>query len=263
MKQIKNYCEVSPLVSAQFRKGVRTNNFLSVEAYQAEIAQGSLYTHVWQGGLVFLRRRRGYWQLNFYLNDLSAPLDTDLNGIIVVEIPVRPKDLADDLLNYWKRQGFVHRFDRLRFIRPAGQAIDVFNSDIKVKKAEPSDCSALLDLMSECFDPITGCIPTQAELIGDINRDNVFCAKDMKAKICGLLHITRAASYTEIRHLAVREDMRGKHISRQLFSYYMNSTDFKKSLVWTSNKNSSAIRFYQSCGYTTDGWTSSVLVKGL
>ena len=69
--------------------------------------------------------------------------------------------------------------------------------------------------------------------------------------------VSRAS--TEIRHLAVRADCRGKGLAGELLTAYLSVTDGVKSQVWARTGNAPAEHFYEQHGYRPDGWTSAVL----
>ena len=71
MQRAESYAALAPLLSAQLRRGVVTNCFLSAEDYQRELPRG-LYYEVREGCLLLLRQRSGHFILNFYLQPGGA-----------------------------------------------------------------------------------------------------------------------------------------------------------------------------------------------
>ena len=113
MKQIQSYEELSPLLSAQLKRGVMTNTALTQEDWRREIAGGTLWAEGWDGGLILLRRREGYARLNFYLQELALPAGLNWEGPTVMEIAARPRDEAlAAAVEFWKGQGFKELFRR-------------------------------------------------------------------------------------------------------------------------------------------------------
>ena len=74
-----------------------------------------------------------------------------------------------------------------------------------------------------------------------------------------MLHFAVSRVSTEIRHLAVRADCRGRGLACELLTAYLNVTDGAKSQVWARTGNAPAEHFYEQHGYRPDGWTSAVL----
>ena len=67
MRRVESCAALAPLLSAQLRRGVVTNCFLSPADYQREIDAGLFYEEG-DGFLLLLRQRAGYRLLNFYLH---------------------------------------------------------------------------------------------------------------------------------------------------------------------------------------------------
>ena len=68
---------------------------------------------------------------------------------------------------------------------------------------------AVLAFLRSSFDPLTGCLPTQAQLASQIALGEVVAQRE-DGEIVGVLHFEKGRASSEIRHLAVREDRRGK-----------------------------------------------------
>lgn len=58
------------------------------------------------------------------------------------------------------------------------------------------------------FSPLTGCLPNREELDRDLRQGRVLTLEEGGA-ITGLLHFSLVGNTGEIRHLAVRSDLRG------------------------------------------------------
>ena len=88
MQRAESYAALAPLLSAQLRRGVVTNCFLSAEDYQRELPRG-LYYEEREGCLLLLRQRPGHLILNFYLQpggtfflpDVKKPVVTELSHV--------------------------------------------------------------------------------------------------------------------------------------------------------------------------------------
>ena len=104
MQRAESYAALAPLLSAQLRRGVVTNCFLSAEDYQRELPRG-LYYEEREGCLLLLRQRPGHLILNFYLQpggtfflpDVKKPVVTELMEAFDVELGV--DDLTPENFN--------------------------------------------------------------------------------------------------------------------------------------------------------------------
>ena len=154
MRRVESCAALAPLLSAQLRRGVVTNCFLSPADYQREIDAGLFYEEG-DGFLLLLRQRAGYRLLNFYLHPGAKLCLPEQPSPLITELACREKDQdamrrAQDALC---ALGFTEAFFRLRRTRAA---IPVQNT-----AETPAEASfeAVRAFLLEQFDPLTGCIP--------------------------------------------------------------------------------------------------------
>lgn len=262
MKQITSYEELSPLLSAQLGRGVVTNCALTQEDWRREIAAGTLWCRSWAGGMVLLRRREGHSVLSFYLRELALPEDLAWDGPTLVEIPARSRDAGLlDAADFWRGQGFRELFRRERLALPKGAAIPLRDGLPPARAAGPADAGEIRALLRDNFDPLTGCLPTGAELARDLEAGNVLCADGPDGRPAGVLHIAPGRGSTQLRHLAVGRDFRRRGFAQSLLGRYLEHTGFAKSLVWVRTDNRPGQQFYVKNGYAPDGWGSAVLCR--
>ena len=148
-KLIEKYEQISELITANLKKGVRTNTAMSREEYEREISHGSLMAGETPQGLIILRNRPSHIKLNYYINDTDSPLDmaetveaisaagwnihggcSNNNGEqerpspdrqIVTETAFRERDTAlKETVEYLAGCGFEEVLSRVRLSRPAG-----------------------------------------------------------------------------------------------------------------------------------------------
>lgn len=93
MRRVESYAALTPLLSAQLRRGVVTNCFLSPADYQREIDAGLFYEEG-DGFLLLLRQRAGYRLLNFYLHPGARLFLPETAVPLVTELACREKDQA-------------------------------------------------------------------------------------------------------------------------------------------------------------------------
>jgi len=254
MVPVKCYEDLAPLLSAQLKRGVVTNNFLSRSDWEREWESG-VRVHQAEGCLVLLRSRPSHDILNVYLHAGAVLSLPQLTRPTVVELVWRQRDAeaVQAAAAQFVQQGFALQVHRLRSRRePAA-----WDTDGSAKPASPDRLPAVLGLMERCFDPRTGCIPS-AEVLAE---DTVLCTWDGET-LTGLLHYRQAKTGTELRHLAVRADRRGSGIGAMLVESYLQRTGQENSLVWTAKDNTAARHLYEKYGYRPDGWESVVLMAG-
>lgn len=257
MEQIKEYDALSPLLAAQLRPGVLTNAVLRKADYLGEIQAGTLFAQSFPGGLLLLRQRGTHQILNFYLQKDAAPPEFRPQLPTVLEIAARPRDaalLASEAL--WKRLGFLPLFARQRMTRKAGTPVLHGSFPAAACVAPPEALLEAGGLLEDCFDPLTGCLPSRDGLLEDLRAGRVFMLDG------GVLHMAEAASGTELRHLAVAPALRRQGAAQALFEAYMAHTQNRSSRVWVRRDNLPALSFYEKNGYTCDGWASVVYAAG-
>lgn len=262
MKQITSYEELAPLLSAQLRRGVVTNAALTAEDWRREIANRALSAQDWAGGLLLLRRREGHALLSFYLQEPTLPDSLAWDGPTVLEIAARPRDEGLwKAAGLWRERGFQELFRRERLALPKDTKVPGGDGPLAARIANSADAGAVWALLRGNFDPLTGCLPTEGELEGDLKAGNVVCVDAPDGTAAGVLHIAPGRGSTQLRHLAVGEPYRRQGGAQALLARYLEHTGFAKSLVWVRTDNEPGRRFYTKNGYQPDGWTSTVLYR--
>ena len=248
MRRVESYAALAPLLSAQLRRGVVTNCFLSPADYQREIDAGLFYEEG-NGFLLLLRQRAGYRLLNFYLHPGAKLCLPEQPSPLVTELACREKDQdamrrAQDALC---ALGFTEAFCRLRRTRAAIPA--------------PDSAETASEASFEAVRALTGCIPPDEELRQAVSAGQVLCLMDADG-ISGLLHYAPGRAQCEIRHLAVRADCRGHGYAGRLLAMLEAKTGGQKCAVWARVGNAPAEHFYEKNQFQPDGWRSVVLRLG-
>lgn len=256
MRRVESYAALAPLLSAQLRRGVVTNCFLSPADYQREIDAGLFYEEG-DGFLLLLRQRAGYRLLNFYLHPGAKLCLPGQTLPLVTELACREKDQdamrrAQDTLC---ALGFAECFRRLRRTRAAVPVPD------NAETASEASFEAVRAFLLAQFDPLTGCIPLAEELRQAVGAGQVLCLMDADG-ISGLLHYAPGRAQCEIRHLAVRADCRGHGYAGRLLAMLEAKTGGQKCAVWARVGNAPAEHFYEKNQFQPDGWQSVVLRLG-
>ena len=135
---------------------------------------------------------------------------------------------------------------------------EAFPVETTAVPAKPEDFEDISRFLSEHFSALTGCLPTANDLRENLANGQTVITRDEKG-VSGVLHFAVSRASTEIRHLAVRADCRGKGLAGELLTAYLAATDGAKSQVWARTGNAPAEHFYEQHGYRPDGWNSAVL----
>lgn len=260
MRQIEHSGQLSALLLGEMKRGVVTNALPNAVEQRREIAAGSLWAHTWAGGLLLLHRRAAGWRTDFYLRDMEGPSGFVPDGPAVMEIAMRPRDeKLRQALSFWQKEGFLPLFRRRRLALPPGTRTDA--GAFPVRAAGPGEREDVQKILSECFDPLTGCIPAAGELERELEEGLFLLALAPGGGAAGLLHMRQERQGTQLRHLAVTGPFRKRGAARSLLAAYLERTQ-GPSRVWVREDNAEACRFYEKNGYRPDGWTSTVLRMG-
>ncbi len=253
MRKIENFAQISDLLNAQLKKGVITNNFLRGDDYTREIANG-LYIHEAGGALLLFRERGDHLVMTFYLHPNAVLSLPETDRPVMTELSCRAKD-AEAMANAAARSSAAP------VLSPAARRTrkpEAFPVETTAVPAKPEDFEDISRFLSEHFSALTGCLPTADDLRENLANGQTVITRDEKG-VSGVLHFAVSRASTEIRHLAVRMDCRGKGLAGELLTAYLAATDGAKSQVWARTGNAPAEHFYEQHGYRPDGWTSAVL----
>ena len=261
MEQIKTLEQLSPLISAQFKRGVMANAPLSPASFQREIQRGTLFAQQTDGGLILLRRRDGFWRMSFYLQPDGDVSSLELPKQTVLEIPTRPRDLAlKQSETLWKEKGFRLLFSRQRMELARRSDAFAVRSDCCVRPAICGEEPKILRLMEENYDRRTACLPTDDELSEDVAAGHIFLAVTCpEGQVAGFLRLLRTKRIAEVRQIAVSEPFRGRGIAGALLNQ-LTLAEGQKGHVWVAQNNVAALRLYESFGFAKDEWTSTVWI---
>ncbi len=257
MIKITDELEVGQLIASSLAPGIFSNHTLSGDAVERAVKENNLYMIKMHPGVLFFRKYDGTWRMTgAFLPDSVVP---EMEERTVTEIAFREKD-AEKAEFYAQKicgAGFHILFLRKRRTR---QKLETLPEGLEPVLAGPGDEPAVRQIMKEAFDPDAGCVPNIRETQTIVQEGKVLCVRGDKGDILGILHFETANLSSEIRHLAVREDCRGRGIAQKLLDMYAIRTEGRKSHVWTRLGNTAAEHIYEKNGYKADGYQSMVLL---
>lgn len=255
MKKANDTGEVTSLITAHMKKGVATNNFLSVSDYENALMKENLFYEDFQSGIFVLRRKDDFYKLNFHLNAFDS--FPEINGAVTV-CEVAGKGSVDERVEkYLLKNGFSVYKERVRLIRKREPIYSVSGEGAEF--CEKKDLKRAFSLIKDNFDKYSGCIPDEDEFEKDIAEKKVICFRT-EDKISGILHFARGGKSAEIRHLAVSPESRGKGAAANMIKFYSDNSPCEKFSVWTGADNLIAIKLYNDNGYEKDGMISKVYI---
>lgn len=217
---------------------------------------GTLRAQATPAGLLLLRDRGDHTRLTFYLGDLTVPLGAELPRPTVTEVAFRPRDTGlRETVSYLTARALSLCWSG--FVSPAPR--ERRESRLSpLSTPAPEALSSVQAFLQSNFSPLTGCLPNREELDRDLRQGRVLTLEEGGA-ITGLLHFSLVGNTGEIRHLAVRSDLRGTGRTRPLLDGYLRAIGGVKSVVWTRSDDLAAQTAYQRRGFVPDGRRSVVL----
>lgn len=104
---------------------------------------------------------------------------------------------------------------------------EAFPVETTAVPAKPEDFEDISRFLSEHFSALTGCLPTADDLRENLANGHTVITRDEKG-VSGVLHFAVSRASTEIRHLAVRADCRGKGLAGELLAAYLAQRTVQK-----------------------------------
>lgn len=267
MKLIRDYAEISPLVREYFKVGMLTNNFLKEDEYKLLINEKALFYYKWSGGLLFFKKRKDDFLCFYQIINIDSKVNLEefenLVLPVVVEIVLRPNDKDTTRVEkFFEKLNFNICLKRLRMKKILEQSLEEHTlRNNKIMYSDDSKIKEVRELLNECFNKHTGCIPSDKELELDIEKGRVLIALDNSNHVIGVLHFFCNKSKIEIKHLAVKEKYRNKGIASELIRVYHEENNCSNAFLWVSEDNYVAINFYRKKGYDFDGYRSVVFIN--
>lgn len=255
MKKVTDYEQISSLITKYMKPNMETNCFLTAEDYKNEIARDGLYTGNWPGGLLIFRQRADFFRGNYYITNTDKLPSFEWPETTIMEIVFRPGS-SRKILDYWKSLGFEQIFERMRMTRlpqAEGGALDLQIPPVTADEAE--------DILNESFDYRTACLPERKEIEAEAAEGKFLSRRTETGELAALLRVSSKKAHAEIRQLCVRNQFRGQGLAEQLTEEFSARFGSKKCQVWVRKDYEAPRRIYENNGFTSDGWTSSVIIK--
>ena len=253
MRRIESLEELARAAGGYLRPGVTANGMVTGEKFGDDIRAGRLHMEADEDNLWLAVHREDHIRLYFYLNDLNNPLGEHFDSPVVTEIAFRGNgEKLPPLEGLLALCGLKPVFRRVRLARPPE-----LPEDTPVPVTRPADAKAVYGFLRANFSPLTGCLPTLDQVLAGM-ADKRFLALEDEKGIAGLLHMTHEKNGVEIRHLAVREDLRGRGLAGRLVAAGLANHLGELCRVWVREDYDSAGRVYAGAGFRPDGWRSLV-----
>ncbi len=276
MERITSYEQLKELAAGALKPGVLTNTALCGRDFAPYIDAGLACCEAGSYGLLIVRDKGPHNYVNFYLSAGKNAGAEELSDMVralplppkcLLEVAYRDRDVQlKALAEAFRGQGFEKVLGRIRYVRPAGPEVPEpepvpLEPGTAARFIEGADCDkedmlAAIDFISSNFSRLTGCWPVP----GEMRFDRWLEIKD-DAGICALLHCQTDGQMPNVRHMAVREDCRGRRLTSKLLSRFCASLAGSRAMVWVKEHDEPAMRAYSKYGFAPDGRESGVLYR--
>lgn len=267
MKQLNSLAELNTIVEASFRKGCITNNFMLLNTYETYIKEGKLWVSFDDENTTFLLDKNDFYQLYYYLNDLSKPIKLNLDKPVVMEILYRGLgNEPHQVIAYWKNQGFIQHLSRDNMVASTDKII---LSETQTNKLRIGLASNALDvefansLFNEALDKYTGDRLSFEELHALMKNKSLLCAYSDN-ELAGVLQFEIKNKVVWLGHIAIDARFRGKGIANELVKSYITlnaSAENTRYALWVIQDNGPAVNLYRKFGFVYGNKSTVSLLK--
>ena len=271
MISVSSEKDLSNLILKTLRLRPVTNGRAFGKGYAAALEEGFLQVFALEKGIALSEDRGGFYRLHLWL--ASDSIEAELaclkqvlpKGRYVSEWAYRPQDLGmQTAIKALEAAGFRELLLRRRMelskeaLQNKNESPVMHSGSIVIRRAEPSDCSAVLALFRSAYDPLTGCLPKEKELLSGIESGLVLLA-EKQGSLAAALHLEKSKSLLEIRHIAADKAFQRQGLGEALLDEAFAREDFQSCRLWTSPENLPACSLYRKKGFSWQDHFSGVL----
>jgi GNAT superfamily N-acetyltransferase len=236
------------------------------ETFNKQIKDHKLSFFLSGDNLILLLDKTGFYQLYFYLNNLSIGLNLSINKPVVTEILYRDEKFPLDIINYWYGQNFKQHLKRdimiasLESINLPAISYSTIEIDYACLEKEVLFSEKLF---RDSFDIFTGDFLSEDEIRQYIISRNILIAY-YNNEMAGALQFEVKNKIVWLGHLAIDQKFRGKGIANVLVRKYImdNQTELNtKYQLWVIQDNVAAINLYRKFGFVYGNKSTTSLLK--
>lgn len=267
MKYIEHLDELNELIKSHFVRGTHTNCYFLIESFNKHIAAHKLSYVVSGQNLILLLDKTGFYQLYFYLNDLSAGIDLSSDKPVVMEILYRGEKFKPmDIIDYWSSQNFKQHLTRDNMMASFENLVlpESFNDDSVVNYATSENEALFAEkLLRNSLDQYTGDLLSMDEINHFVSNRNLLIAW-YENEMAGVLQFEVKNKIAWLGHIAIDEKFRGKGIANQLVIKYLldnRTEDNTKYQLWVIQDNVAAVKLYRKFGFVYANKSTTSMLK--
>jgi ribosomal protein S18 acetylase RimI-like enzyme len=232
-----------------------TNNYLLKEEYQNLIDTNSLYFVAEDENLYFLIKRKSFFRVYYFINNISYPYSNyNFTDSLVLEVLYRgAPNYPEDHIQFWNKSGFeLHKSRDNFFLKNAENRLPP-TSDL-VKLFIPStddDFNYVKNLIETNLDYFTG-NPLSFEEIRIFAQKGFVWIASINSERAGFLQAGYRKKIFWLDNIVVEDKMRGKGVANTLVSAYLLSGiehQCSQFQLWVEEGNEAAKSLYKKYGF--------------
>lgn len=270
MKLIDSEDKLNFLLSTFEGKKYYTNSYFFGNQLLELVKNENLYYIFEDSNLIILIQKNSieYFELYYYLQDLSKTPTIDTNAPIVMEIPYRGNKFYPNLeVDYWCLSGFKMHINRdlMSLVSNNFESI-VLNSETLFQTQIIDDLKysfLLCNAIKHTFDYYTGDILSVTEVEKAINNKEIIGVFQEK-NLAGFLRFYEKNSVSWIGHIIIFPEFMGKGAGKILVKNYLKIQSRKGIKLfqhWVVSDNVAAHKLYENLGFKKINKSSISLLK--
>lgn len=232
-----------------------TNNYLLKEEYQNLIDTNSLYFVTEKENLYFLVKRKGFFRVYYFINNLSLPY-SNYNCIDsqVIEILYRgAPNYPEEHIQFWNKSGFeLHKLRDNFFLKNSENRLLPTSDLVKIFiPSKDDDINYIKNLIETNLDYFTGNPLTLEEIRMFAQKGFVWIAT-INSERAGFLQAKYRKKIFWLDNIVVENKMRGKGVANALVNAFLLSGiehQCSQFQLWVEQGNETAISLYKKFGF--------------
>lgn len=241
-------------ITEKYGDGCKHSNVYLQSRAKSLISVGKLYVVGTESNAFLYAKEPVCYRMYYYLNDFEEPIslpDVDT----VVEVLFRGNlGIPREEVDFLKGNGFKENLVRDQYTavykninkKPSPEGITVRYAD-NIEEVERA-----CELFNESFDKFSGDMIPSEDYRRLYEERDILIANSDKDEFLGAGHFSIKGKISELRHLAVNEEARGKGVGSAILNAYISQSHnmgIGRFSLWVQQQNTIAVSMYEKAGF--------------
>lgn len=267
MRSISSLSDYKSIIAEAKSEGfVLTNCFFLPSSVQEKIDQKKLLFESADSGIILLEDEKDFYRFYYYLAPEKNPPSIELDKPAVIELPFQDHFKLTQIqqVNLIHQMGFELGRESAAMVLSVESVQNIMHAEStsRVSFARKSDCVSVSNLLRKAFNPLYSFLPSDEELLQDINEGKVWVIND-SGYLAGCLRSEVEKSYASIAQIAVDPEYRGRGYGNYLIETYHQyyKEKVRNFQHWVDLNNQPAVNMYRKWGYIFNGRRANEFIK--